>query len=57
MTHTELKAIVERCGGVEALAKLILVKPRRIVSWLYGERNIPPSMALLISLVMRDRVG
>jgi len=56
MTPTELKAIIEQCGGVESLAKLIRVTPRRIVSWLYGERNIPASMALLITLAMRDKV-
>lgn len=48
ISPAELKPIVEAWGGTEKFAKIIDVKERTVMSWLYGERNIKPPIAKLI---------
>jgi hypothetical protein len=44
----ELKPIVATWGGPENFARIIQTKQRTVESWLYGERNIKPPVAMLI---------
>lgn len=45
MSPEELKKIVKKFGGVEALSKQIKFTPRAIRHWLSGERKIHPATA------------